>query len=238
MAQTPGAGENQLTRSSGTRSGTRWRSPDIERATGLAVAALWLLCTAACAPSDPAPPWDAGAIVRDLASDLTLLEEAPFEFSEVVMLAWRVDTGPDPSLLPPIPLPGGSGVVRPPKPRIERALLWGRRGPAGAPIAWALIQAFRGPEQDTPWVLDVMTREISAPLTRLRPGEAADGTWRGYQHYDRPPTSNDACDFAAVTFLAEWGFRHRAAGAIRTRVWTQVLGEAPACGFRGGVNAG
>lgn len=78
-----------------------------------------LMCAASCAPRDPVPPWDAAEIVRDVSPDLALLEKAPVEFSEIHILARRVDTHPD----------------RPQERRFETALLWGRIGPAGAPIA-------------------------------------------------------------------------------------------------------
>ena len=171
------------------------------------VAVLCLLTVASCAPADPAPPWDTDEMVRQLTS----------EFTERVILAWRIDARPGVPSLPRIPFPDGSGFVPAKEDRVEIVLLWGRTGSANAPTGWALAQGFRHPGTDTPWQRSLFNRELRAPLTRLRPGEDADGTWHAYQRYDRPPTSREACDFAAVDFLAGDPLWHRIAGGFRTQ---------------------
>ncbi len=165
-------------------------------------------------------------MVRQLTCDLRRFEGLGSEFTDCVILAWRIDTRPS---LPRIPFPDGSGFK---EDRAEIALLWGRIGPGSAPTGWVLAQGYRDPGTDTPWQRSLFNRELSAPLTRLRPGEDADGTWHAYQRYDRPPTSRDACGFAAVDFLSRApGPWHRIAGGFRTQAWMQRLGGTPACGF-------
>jgi hypothetical protein len=203
---------------------------DIDRVTGL-VAGLWLLSVASCAPPDPNPPWEPEEMLAQLMPELRHFEGAPSEFSKTEILAWRIDTEPSTPSLPRIPVPDGSGFVSPQQRRVESALLWRRRGPEREPIDWALVQVHRFPRSGTPWELSWASRELTAPLTRVRPGELADGTWRAYQRYDQPPTSKDACDFAAVRFLADDPPWRRMAGAFRHQVWTRALGEAPTCGF-------
>lgn len=170
-------------------------------------------------------------MVRQLTSDLRRYEGLPSELSESAVLAWRIDTGPRLSSLPPIPVPGGSGFMPPQESRVEIAMVWGRTGPESAPTGWALVQGFRHPGSGALWQRTIINRELRAPLTRLRPGEDRDGTWHGYQRYDRPPTSRDACDFAAVEFLVGDPSWHRIAGGFRNRAWTEALGKAPACSF-------
>lgn len=204
---------------------------DIDLVEKLAVAGLCLLSVASCAPADPVPPWEPDEMVRQLLPDLRYFEGPPPEFSETEILAWRIDSEPGQPSRPRIPVPGGSGFMPPQERRVERALLWRRRGPRSAPLDWALVQVHRFPGSETPWQRAVISRELTAPLTRLRPGEAADGTWHGYQRYDWPPTSRDACDFAAVAFLADDPPWLRIAGAFRHRAWTRAIGAAPVCGF-------
>jgi hypothetical protein len=186
---------------------------------------------ASCVPADRSPPWDTAEMIRELTSELRTFEQLPADFSEALVLAWRIDTRPASTSTPPIPLPGGSGFMPTPPDRIEVALLWGRIRPGGAPGSWALVQGWRSPAQGGPWQRTMINRELSAPLKHLRPGEDADGTWHGYQRYDGPPTSTDACSFAAVDFLGEDSSWQRVAGGFLTRNWTRALGAAPACRF-------
>jgi hypothetical protein len=203
---------------------------NIGRVKGLVVAGVWTLGVASCAPADPPSPWDLDEIVRELAPDLHHFEGMPSEFSEVEILAWRIDVRPSLRPPPPIPAPDGPGVLPPREDRVETALLWRRRSRGGAPTDWALVQAIRRLAEE-PWQRAVIIGHLSAPLPRLRPGETPDGYWHAYQRYDRPPTSRDACDFAAVSFLVDSGWLRRIEGTFRTRAWTRVFGEAPACGF-------
>ena len=185
-----------------------------------------------CAAPDPAPPWVPGEMMRQLQPEFRPFEESAPAFSETEILAWRVDTEPaPPPSLPPIPLPGGSGFVAPQERRVESVLLWRRRGSESAPIDWALVQVYRFPDAGTPWQRATIHRELQAPLTILKPGEDAYGTWHGYQRYDRPPSSLEACDFAAVAFLPEDRRWRRISGVLRHRTWSRVLGKPPACSF-------
>jgi hypothetical protein len=204
---------------------------DIDRIKGVALALAWLFVVTSCTPADPVPPWETAEMVRELTSDLRLFEGLQSEFTDVVILAWRIDTRPGVAVLPRIPLPDGSGFVPPKEERVEIALLWGQTGPDRAPTGWAVVQGFRHPGSGKPWQRAIINRSLSAPLTDLRPGEEPDGTWHGYVRYDRPPTSRDACDFAAVDFLVGAHSWHRIAGAVRSRSWAHALGGEPACGF-------
>lgn len=203
----------------------------IGRTITVAAAGLSLLSVASCAPPDPDPPWKPEEMRAQLTPELRRFEGAPSEHVETVILAWQIETEVETPSRPGIPAPDGSGLVLPQERRVESALLWRRRGPERAPIDWALVQVHRFPRSEPAWQLSLMSRELTAPLTRLRPGELADGTWRAYQRYDRPPTSQDACDFAAVGFLADQRPWRRIAGAFRPQVWTRALGAVPACSF-------
>jgi hypothetical protein len=196
----------------------------------LAVGVL-LVALASCVPADRNPPWDTAEMIGELTSELRMFEKLPAEFSEALVLAWRIDTRPASTSTPPIPLPDGSGFMTAPPERIEVAFLWGRIGPESAPSSWALVQGWRRPAQGGPWRRTMINRELSAPLTHLRPGEDADGTWHGYQRYDEPPTSRNACSFAAVDLLTGDSSWQRVTGGFLTRNWTRAFGEAPACRF-------
>jgi hypothetical protein len=200
------------------------------------IGALCLALTS-CASADQAPPWDSAEMIRELTSELRLFEGLPSEFSEALVLAWRIDTRPATTSSPRIPVPGGSGFMPTQPDRIEVALLWGRVVPQRGPGSWALVQGWRRPVDGEPWRRTVINRDLSAPLTHLRPGEDADGTWHGYQRYDRPPTSTDACSFAAVDFLTRDLSWEQVAGAFQTRNWTRALGEAPVCQFSEAIDA-
>lgn len=198
---------------------------------GFSVAVLLLLTLTSCAPADPHPPWDTDEMVRQLTSDLRRFEGLSADLRDSVILAWRVDARPGVPTMPRIPLPDGSGFVSTKEDRVEVVLLWGRIGPANAPTGWVLMQGYRHPGIDTPWQRSLFHRYLRAPLTRLRPGEDADGTWHAYQRYNRPPTSQEACAFAEVDFLAGAPSWHRIAGGFRTQAWMRALGGAPPCGF-------
>jgi hypothetical protein len=176
-------------------------------------------------------------MIRELTSELRLFEGLPSEFSEALVLAWRIDTRPATTSTPRIPVPGGSGYMPTQPDLIEVALLWGRVAPERGPGLWALVQGWRRPVDGEPWRRTVINRDLSAPLTHLRPGEDADGTWHGYQRYDRPPTSTEACSFAAVDFLTRDLWWEQVAGAFQTRNWTRALGEAPVCQFSEAIDA-
>jgi len=208
---------------------------DADHVKELGIAVLSLLALTSCVPSDPHPPWDTDEMVRQLASDLRRFEGLSAELSDCEILAWRIDTAPRPASMPPIPVPGGSGFVPPGVQRVEIVLLWGRTGPESAPTGWALVQGYRHPGSGAPWQRTLINRELAVPLTRLRRGEEADGTWHGYHRYDRPPTSRDGCEFAAVDFLVGDPAWHRTAGAFRNRAWARAFGEAPACRFPEGT---
>ena len=204
---------------------------DADHVKELGIAVLSLLALTSCAPADPQPPWDADEMVRQLTSDLRRFEGLSAELSDCVILAWRVDARPGVPTLPRIPLPDGSGFVSTKEGRVEIVLLWGRIGPASAPTGWVLAQGYRHPGSDTAWQRSLINREVRARLTRLRPGEDPDGTWHAYRRYDRPPTSQEACAFAAVDFLAGDPSWHRIAGGFRTQAWMRALGGPPPCGF-------
>ena len=204
----------------------------------LSIVAVGVLSVAlaSCVPADDNPPWDTAEMIKELTSDLRRFEKLPTEFSEAHLLAWRIDTRPSSTSTPSIPIPGGSGLMPTPPDRIEVALLWGRVGAEGAPSSWALVQGWRRPAEGLPWQRTMINRELSAPLKHLRPGEDADGTWHGYQRYDRPPTSGDACSFAAVDFFRDDSSWQRVAGGFLKRNWTRALGAAPACHFPGAAD--
>ncbi|RPH53352.1 MAG: hypothetical protein EHM89_20215 [Acidobacteria bacterium] len=210
---------------------------DVDRVKGLAIALLWLLALTSCAPADPAPPWDSDEMARQLTSELRLSEGLRSEFTAYVLLAWRIDTRPGLPSLPRIPLPDGSGFVPTKEDRVEIALLWGRTGPESAPTGWALVQGYRHPGTETRWRRTIINRELRTPLTRLRPGEDADGTWHGYQRYDRPPSSRDACDFAAVDFFVGDPSWQRISGGFCRPGWIRAVGEGPACRFPEAIDA-
>ena len=115
--------------------------------------------------------------------------------------------------------------------QLESALVWGQMGPQSAPSGWVLVQGWRRPGEGRPWQRAVINRELSAPLAHPRPGEDAHGTWHGYQEYDRPPTSRDACDFASVDFLTRDSAWRRLSGGFRMRNWIRAIGESPVCAF-------
>ena len=170
-------------------------------------------------------------MVRELTSELRLFEGLRSEFSEAQVLAWRIDTRPTSTSTPRVPVPGGAGLMPPQPERMEVALLWARLGPLHGSSSWALVQGWRRPGEGRPWQRTMINRELSAPLKHVRPGEDADGTWHGYQRYDRPPTSSDACSFAALAFLTRDPSWQPVAGGVRRFAWTRVLGESPVCRF-------
>jgi hypothetical protein len=196
---------------------------------------IGLFCAAlvSCVPAEHEPPFDTAQAIRELTSELRELEGMPSEFAEAVVLAWRIDTRPGSTSAPAIPVPGGSGMIPARPERAEVVLMWARTDSQPAPRRWVVVQGWRRPQDGTPWQRSTINRELSAPLTHLRPGEDVDGTWHGYQRYDRPPTAREVCDFAAVNFVRNDRLWERVAGGFRTTEWTRVLGEAPVCGFPG-----
>jgi len=153
-------------------------------------------------------------MVRELTSELRQFEGLGTDFDRSEVLAWRVD-------------------LRDTRDRVEIALVWGRTGPDHAPTGWALVQGYRHPEADDIWRRSLFNRELSSPLTHLRPGETRDGTWHAYQRYDHAPTVREICDFAAVDFFNEAEHRgyRRVRGGLRKTAWLRATGEEPPCDF-------
>ena len=177
------------------------------------VAAIAVSMTA-CGLSDPAPPWDTVRIVRDLTSELRRFEGQAADFEQVEVLGWRVDA-----------LGRGDRVV-------QIVLLWGRTGPADAPIAWALVQGYRHPEAGDTWHRSLFNRTLRSALTHPRPGEDVDGTWHAYRRYGHAPTVREICDFAAVdsSLPRSLGGYRRVLAELRKGTWLRLAGE-PGCGF-------
>lgn len=178
------------------------------------IATSFVVLVTACTRSDPQPPWDSSQMLAELTSELRGSTIAASEFSQPELLAWRVD-------------------ARGNRDRVEIALLWGRLSRAGAPTGWALMQAFRHPDEDAIWHRSVRYRELMVPLPHPRPGEDSDGTWNAFQRYDHAPTTGEICDFAAVDFFNEEdrGGYHRVSGVLRARAWLRATSEQPRCGF-------
>lgn len=152
-------------------------------------------------------------MVRELTTELRR-EGLASEFTDVELLAWRLDT-------------------RGNRDRREVALIWGRTGAARTASRWVLVQGFRHPNDDDTWHRSLYFRDRGSPLTQLRPGETPDGTWHAFQHYDHAPTVREICDFGAVDFFNADnidGYR-RVEGEFRKGAWLRVADEAPRCGF-------
>lgn len=182
----------------------------------IAIAAL-LTLYAAPGMRDPEPPWDRNRMARDIAQDLKRYEGLRGELERVDVLAWRHAE----KEAPPVPMR---------RYFVDIALVWGRT--ATSPPGWILVQTVnqaRG--ADLRWQRSFIWRYLRSPLTHLRPGEAADGTWRAYAPYDHPPTSREICAFAAVSFLAASGsaeFQTTSSG-LRLNTWLALTGSEPAC---------
>jgi hypothetical protein len=187
---------------------------------------LGLPC-AACGTADPPVPWDSTEMIQQISADLRRVERLTPAPRDLDVLAWRVVErvyeDPMPRRLPPVHS----------RRRSEAALLWGRlEAKDGAP-EWVLIEAFRNDGE--PWRRAMIFTELRAPRLALRPGETADGVWHGFNRYAKPPTSNEVCTFASISFLAappelrDSGLRVETSGGIRIRTWRRVIHEEPAC---------
>lgn len=189
---------------------------------GRLMAAVALLCAAtsgSCSSTDPSVPWDVPQMTRELSSELRQFEGLASDVQDVEVLGWRVEER-DHKAPPP---------VQPRRDRLEVALVWGHVGASAVgPEMWALIQAYRHDEDG--WRRSLTFRELRSPLPRLRPGETADGTWRGFQRYAKRPTSSETCAFARVHFLevapAPW---RRVSGGLRRNAWLRATGAEPVC---------
>lgn len=180
----------------------------------IACAAFLVLATSeagACVSSDPPVPWDTTQVVLELNSELQ--PRGPdFHLHQVEVLGYKTEKS------------NQGGLV-------QIVLLWGRMGTDKSPARWALVQGFRHPSGDARWRLSVWFRNLKAPLTRLRPGEQTDGTWDAFHRYDRPPTAEEVCAFAAVDFLTPSthdGWR-RISGGWRAGAWARRVGDRPSC---------
>lgn len=188
-------------------------TPSFIRIIGLAATGLVLCLVVACGRTDPPVPWDMAQMVRELTSDFRRYERLTSDFDQTEVLAWRTCTAGAEFFL-------GRG---------DTALLWGRTRTSVGASTWVLAQGYRLRSNDEPWRRCLFNRNLIAPLTHLRPGEDADGTWHGIQRYDHPPTSGEVCEFAEVDFLAGSNECRTVSAAIRRNAWHRVAGADPQC---------
>jgi hypothetical protein len=162
-------------------------------------------------------------MARQITEDLQRFEGLVGEFERVELLAWRHEERP----APPVPMR---------RDFVDIALIWGRT--AALPRRWALVQAFNDSRGgDLQWQRSLIWRELRRPLTHLRPGETADGTWHAHARYDHPPSSREICEFASVSFLDDSGRGgfETMSGGFSLSTWLSVAGDEPACHVRDGV---
>ena len=153
-----------------------------------------------CREQNPPLGWDTTAIARDVNADLRKFEHLTSDLSDVEVLAWRREDRQRPD---PFPFPPSAPIAAPTlKDKVDVVLLWGRIVPADGGLGWALVQAFRHPDdENSTWHRSVSFRDWKVPPRDLRPGETSDGTWHAFQRYAHAPTSSEICEFANVHFL-------------------------------------
>jgi hypothetical protein len=185
--------------------------------------ALVVMFAPSCALLDEPAPWDTAEIVRDVTKSLRDNELLTSDLERTEILAWRIltSTADDRD---PIPLKRVS--------RMGVVLLWGRaRVGTGAP-GWLLVEVYRLRSDDR-WERPIVNINLNGPLRHpVRPGELPDGTLTGVQLYDHPPTSREACAFAAVQYLdAERrpDSLQMEQSVVRKRAWVSLTGSDPAC---------
>ena len=185
-----------------------------------------VLLVASCGATDPHVPWDKADIVREVTSDLRRFEHLTSDFTEVEVLAWRTQVAES----KPIEFPPTAPVAAPvERTRSDSVLLWARIA-SKADSTWMVIQAYRASYQENRWRRVVSNRELRYPPPPLWPGETPDGTWHGFQRFNRAPASDEICRFAEVAFLRpvrdDW---RTVSGALQTTTWSRVTGARPAC---------
>jgi hypothetical protein len=181
---------------------------------------VWV-CSAlsACASGDRELPWDTSQMTREIAQDLQRFERFEAEFRQVEVLAMRMveSQRQQPPPLTPISR------------RDYHAVVWARVESQPGVAAWILVEASRG--EDDPWRRVIINRDLRAPLTHPRPGKGPDGTWHGFARYATPPSTEDVCAFARVSFLGTTGRSdtHFVIGQLRRQAWRRATGADPVC---------
>ena len=189
----------------------------------LIAVALVVLFAPSCALRDAPGPWDTSEIVRDVTKSLRDNKLLMFDLERTEILAWHILKSTA-DYRDPIPLKRVS--------RMGVVLLWGRaRAGSGGP-GWLLVEAYRWRPDDR-WERPIANINLKGPLRHpVRPGELPDGTLTGVQLYNHPPTSLEACEFAAVQYLdvgrrPDWWQTEQS--VVRKNAWIRVTGSEPAC---------
>lgn len=189
----------------------------------LIAAALVVLFAPSCALPDAPVPWDTSEIVRDITKSLSDSKLLVSDLERMEILAWHIERSIA-DYRDPIPLKRVS--------RIGVVLLWGRARVVSGGPGWLLVEAYRW-RPDERWERPIVNIELNGPLRHpVRPGELPDGTLTGVQLYNHPPTSLEACEFAAVQYL---DVRRRPDGwqmeqsVVRKNAWIRAVGSQPAC---------
>jgi hypothetical protein len=111
-----------------------------------------VLCLAftSCGSADPDVPWETPEMIRELTTELRQFEGLPSEFSDAMVLAWRIDARPALTSTPRIPVPGGIGFMPTNPDQLERRWCGDEWAPRARQAAghWCRgggIEAKRGP---------------------------------------------------------------------------------------------